>query len=173
MLGLNLHNTVITQDIHEAMDTVRNFGMFTIRTDCNSSTAGVWKNGTQFPFIVQSKEIENYKDIECKIQSLIDSGYALIIADVIKYYNIQIYNAVAYLEENGKFIVEVSTKKVPLRKMYHYDGIFIAEGNICEGVREVDFYGVVDYDKIELLRDMGELYTKGIYKKWIEFTKHK
>ena len=39
--GLNVHDNVITNNIVEAMDAVRKFGRFTVRTDININTMKV------------------------------------------------------------------------------------------------------------------------------------
>lgn len=171
-MGLNVHDNVITNNIVEAMDAVRKFGRFTVRTDININTTEGWGNGTQLPFIMQKRETENTDLIQEQLRDLIYRGYMLIITDGIKHDEIQDYNAVATIYKNGDYKVEVSTKKVPLRKMYSYDGIFIAEGNTCDNVWNTRFYGNVDYDRKSIIKDMQELYTKEIYGRAIEFTKY-
>lgn len=174
-LGLNLHNTVITKDINEALETARKMGRFTIRTDISNRKAGKWKNGTELPFIIQKEELKEAEDIntlKSKLRDLLQQGYTLIIADGIKYDDIQCYNAVGYIDENGYYLVEISTEKVPLRCMYNKEGIFAVEGNIAEGIMGATFYGKVNYDRHNIINDIGDLYTKGIYKKWMEFTRY-
>ena len=56
--------------------------------------------------------------------------------------------------------------------MYKRGNIFIAEGNITDKLRDIQFYGTVNFDKKAILQDIQYLYTKEIFNKWIEFTRY-
>lgn len=170
--GLNIHNTVISEKVEEILKVAKDYGMFTIRTDRVTKWEKGWEGKSEFPFIVQDTPTNNYEQLENKLNQLVSEGFVFIISDGIKYDKIQDYNAVAILKVNGDFRIEASTEKVPLRYMYKRGNIFIAEGNITDKLRDIQFYGTVNFDKKAILQDIQYLYTKEIFNKWIEFTRY-
>jgi len=169
-LGLNMHNTVITKDLDYAMATILDWkGIFSLRTDSTFRTEDL-------PFIFSTEEIlskndERYKAFLQEVEGFLEKGYCLIIADGIKHDPIQSYNAVLNIKPNGDFKIEISTEKIPLRKMYNGNTYYL-KGNITEKIRYLETSGKQCYDKNLILRDVSELYKHKIFNKDIEFTKY-
>lgn len=171
-LGLNTHNMTITRDFFEAMDAVVRYKRFTIRTDKHSYNIGHWDTGGDLPFFMQKEDVQDISKYEALLSKLIEQEYYLIITDGIRYDDIQEYNAVVKIQKDGQFETEMSIAKVPLRKMYNYDGLFGATGNIADTIRDIEWFGVQLYDKKQTLLDVQHIYEMGIYNRVMELTKY-
>lgn len=173
-LKLNTHNTVITKSLAEALNTIKEFSQFTVRTDADRYEGLTWGNGSDLPFYMQPEPLDDVRYLWFKNEftKLLDAGFYLIIANGIKYDNIQCYNAVVRLQSNGDFKADMSVRKVPLRKMYQYGDMFGAIGNIADELSEVFWMKQTPYDRHDIVRDMGLLYTYEIYNKDIELTRY-
>lgn len=173
-IGLNIHNTVITNNIELAIQTVISYSIFSVRTDTYDYSNIAWGDGQDLPFYFQDEAVSNFQVLKYKelFQRLIEAGFYLIISDGQKYDTVQSYNAVLDIKRNGDFRIEASTKKVPLRMMYKLDGLFYVQGNIADKIRDMQWFKVQEYSKHDIVQDIQEIYTYGVYNRELEFTRY-
>jgi hypothetical protein len=165
-MGLNRHNMVISKDPTEILLAALRMDQFTVRTDGKEQV-------TDLPFYVQEEPL--HKEGFSRLTRFLSNGakrdYAFIIADGIRYDPIQLYNGVVNIKRDGRFMLEISTKKVPLRHMY--DGsTFGMIGKLGDRIRDMECIGPYQYPKKELIEDIFNIYQFGIFGKDIEFTRY-
>lgn len=165
-MGLNRHNTLISKNPNEILLAAGDMQRFTIRTDSREIRS-------ELPFYMQKLPLTETGDK--KLQDFLEAGlnenFAFIIADGIRHDEIQLYNGVAMLTINGDFSLEMSTAKVPLRKMYNHPTFFLS-GHLTDRLHHLYCKGLHQYPKGDLLKDMMDLYQLGIFNKYVEFTKY-
>lgn len=161
--GLNTHRFVLPNSKDEFIGVLNSLEHCTIRTDHKDKTE-------QLPFYVYNNDnIETIEKIWGEIEK---EEYKTIVSDGIKYDNIQEYNIVTKIQKNGDFIFEASALKIPLRNMYKYD-MTLCIGNICEELTEWNrIKTVLGLDLTRIRRDLNEIYSFGIYDRWLEITKY-
>lgn len=164
-LGLNIHRFLIPSTETEFYNVLKDMQHCTIRTDHEKKTEDL-------PFyVVNTKEtsVDNIKNIW---ESAQQEKYRLIISDGIKYDSVQKYNLVTKIEKNGDFIFEASDLKIPLRHMYRHP-LLSCHGNISDNIHEwsceSEKFGI---NKVDIKRDLEELYTYQLYGHWLETTKY-
>ena len=165
--GLNAHAFYVPTSFMAFLCLVYKLGTCTVRTDSKIHTASL-------PFYVLNTKTDLgtvYYDIWKEAR---ENKYILIVSDGIKCDSIQEYNMVVKFEKNGDFFFEASDMKVPLRNMYKTpERLLSAYGNISEEVSEWSItnnvYGI---DRIDIKRDLENLYAKELHGKWLEITKY-
>lgn len=165
-MGLNRHNTVISKDPTEIFLAALRMEQFTVRTDGKEQV-------TNLPFYVQDEPLheEGFSRTTRFLSNGVKKNYAFIIADGIRYDPVQLYNGVVNIRRDGRFMLEISAKKVPLR--YMYDGsTFSMTGKLGDRMRDMECIGPYQCPKKELVDDIFSLYQYGIFGKDIEFTKY-
>lgn len=165
-MGLNMHKTVISEDVEEIEAIAKSWQRFSIRTD------GLHRL-RDMPFFMQKEYLDKTGDADLKkfLKQGMQDDLCFIIADGIKHDDIQLYNGVARISPNADFSLEMCTAKVPLRKMYGYP-TFNLTGNLADGLRSCSMLGDVQISPKSLMRDLLDLYGLQIWGKYIEFTKY-
>lgn len=164
-MGLNVHEYCIPESQSEFLDCLCKFQFCTIRTDHAEQS----QNLPFYVFDLNKDGIKKGYDIWA--ESCV-CNYKLIVANGIKYDNIQIYNMATKLNANGDFIFEASDLKVPLRHMYRYP-LLSCSGNISDKIHNWDIYNqLYGLNKSNIKKDLEELYCHNIFNKWLEVTKY-
>lgn len=148
-LGLNIHNTIITDDLSILEDMIKKYDyVCSIRTD---KEYGITKD---MPFYLINGQ-DDYKRVKSNLALDKKEDMMFILSNGHQYDDRLIYNMVVSFEKDGKFTCEYSVKNVPLRHMYRYprDIIYI-EGNINETVASWDIKNK-EHNKINI-RLIGE-----------------
>lgn len=168
-LKLNIHNTVITDDLDELDKTVKCYNyMCSIRTDREK---GVTK---ELPFYLISC-IDDYIKIKDKLKLNKQDSMIFIISNGHQYDDKLRYNLVVSFDKSGEFVLEYNATNVPLRHMYRYpDDMVYVEGNINETVASLRVANK-EHNKINV-REVGEIiasiyldiYNKGLWDRNLE-----
>lgn len=163
-MELNMHRFFIPNSYQEFINVLIAMKNCTIRTDHAFKTENL-------PFYIYDTA-DGFKKAE-KIWSEAETEeYKLIISDGIKYDNIQEYNMVVKIDKRGEFIFEASEMKIPLRHMYSYP-LLSCSGNIADKVTKWEVYNQrYGINKLDIKRDLEELYLYHIFNKWLEITKY-
>lgn len=170
-LGLNIHNTIITDDLEEVDRTVSKYRyMCSIRTD---KKTGIAKD---LPFYLISTK-DDYLKIKEKLKKNKLDKIMFIVSNGHQYDDSLRYNMVVYFERNGDFRLEYNAINVPLRHMYRYPEEMInIEGNINETVASWKVENK-EHNKINI-REVGriaasvymEVYSKGLWDRNLEIS---
>ena len=166
-LNLNVHQFYIPETYEEYRSLIDKFGFCTIRTDHKFKSEDL-------PFYIFNKQKDSEEDLDLIWDEAQGKQYKLIISDGIKYDNIQKYNMVMKIQNNGDFIFEASDLKIPLRHMYRYPSKLLScTGNLSDGIHLWHIfnkrYGI---DKLIIKRDLLTLYNCGLFDNWLEVTKY-
>jgi len=164
-MGLNVHKFYIPNNLDEFKTICNEFEFCTIRTDHRDRSEDL-------PFYLYDKS----KDSKNRLNQIWDETqqgeYKLIIANAIQFDNIQEYNMVIKIQENGDFIFEASELKIPLRKMYEHP-LLSCEGNIVDKPSRWKIYNNREaLNKNTINNDLLTLYNFEIFNKWLEVTKY-
>lgn len=168
-LKLNIHNTVITDDLDELDKTVKYYNYIcSIRTDREK---GVTK---ELPFYLISS-IDDYIRIKDKLKLNKQDSMIFIVSNGHQYDDKLRYNLVISFDKNGEFALEYNATNVPLRHMYRYpDEMIYVEGSINETVASWRVTNK-EHNKISI-REVGEIiasvyldiYNKGLWDRNLE-----
>lgn len=168
-LGLNIHNTVFTNDLEVIKRVVQEYNyMCSIRTD---KEQGVTKD---LPFYLISSK-DDYERVHDKLALNKKEGMVFIVSNGHQYDTSLRYNMVVSFERDGSFDIEYSPINVPLRHMYRYpEEMVYIEGNINETVASWKVNNK-EHNKINI-RDVGkevasiymEIYNKNLWDRNLE-----
>jgi hypothetical protein len=163
--GLNTHVFYIPETYWGYLNLVYTLSCCTVRTDHAVVSEDL-------PFYIINLAVDSTEYIQNIWDQAVLNEYKLIVSDGIKFDEVKKYNMVIKIEKNGDFIFEASAKKVPLRRMYRYP-LLSCSGNIADEVSEWAVYNSIPgINRIDLKKDIEELYTLQIFGKWLELTKY-
>lgn len=166
-LGLNIHKYYVPQSFKEFYDLANNLVYFTVRTDIDTAHKG------NLPFyIIDMHDINQSPSLYSIWEHSTRNNLVLIVSDAIHYDKDQKYNAVVNISKDGKFMLEASALKIPLRKMYeHPANLLTITGSIASPISTwqvpLPRYGI---DRIELRNLLEYLYSLKIYDRNLELT---
>ncbi len=125
-LGFNVHEYKEINTYDELIEYSNINKQFTIRFDSIDE-----KNN--LPFYMYDESINLNKELyfEKIIKQMNDLHCTLLCSNGYKYDNKLLFNFVIDIDKNNNFILELCSKKVPLRKMYEYKTTII-KGNIFD-----------------------------------------
>lgn len=162
-MNLNVHEYKLIDNIDDLIEYSNLNDKFSIRFD---STDG--RHGLPFYTYDSSKDskeifnsiIEQMNILDCKL--LVSNGY--------KYDNNIKFNFVIDIKENNEFILELCSKKIPLRNMYDNNCTTIITGNLFDDYKdytitngEYNTYSKNDIEKVLdiIINNMSIKYTEG------------
>lgn len=164
-MRLNVHKFYIPESYEEYKDIINRLEFCTLRTDHKDKTEDL-------PFYIYDKKKDPIGKLETIWNVAEKESYKLIISDGIKYDAIQEYNMVVNIQQNGKFELEASELKIPLRHMYKHPLLSCA-GAIGDDanhwITHKFRYGI---NRNIIKDDLEVLYNYGIFNHWLEVTKY-
>jgi hypothetical protein len=163
--GLNVHKFYIPDTYQEYSHLIEKLKFCTIRTDHAIITEDL-------PFYIFNSSKDTIQKMNDIWNDCLTKEYKLIISDGIQYDNVQEYNLVTKIQENGDFIFEASELKIPLRHMYRHP-LLSCSGNIADEISQWEVYNArYGINKINIKQDLLTLYDYQIFDKWLETTKY-
>ena len=141
-LGINVHEYKLIDNLNDLLEYSKVNNKFSIRFDSRDVQHGL-------PFYTYDNEkdsinifdniIEQMNKLDCKL--LVSNGYS---------YDKNIkFNFVIDIKENNDFILEICSKKVPLRNMYDNNITTTFTGNLFD-----------DYKEYKIINKEDNIYTK-------------
>lgn len=135
---INVHSFESISELDKLLKYADENAKFSMRFDRD-------KDYYQLPFYKFNNEVFESDEIKIEyLTNIMDEAKKLnctiLCANGYLYDDIQICNFVIKIDQKANFILEYSTKKVPLREMYEYKTTII-KGNIKDSLSEMEWIG--------------------------------
>lgn len=134
--GINVHSFKLLETKEDLIEYANENPVFSIRFDRDT-------NYHQLPFYVYEEHAftndqEKFNFFEKIAYKAKEMGCMMLCSDGHKYDDIQLCNFVISLNEQQDFLLEWSTKKVPLRNMYQFSTSTL-KGNMKDSFKDMEW----------------------------------
>jgi hypothetical protein len=170
--GLNVHTYEVVTRARDLMRKCVEYGSSSVRFDRHSGKLDL-------PFALMDAGTFDYP-LAVETAHLAERlGCYLIVSNGRNYDVDMEFNICAIVQKDGSFECELSSLKIPLRKMYAHP-LVLVQGNMLDPLNTWKTFNVIPkgteredrtiVDNTRVRQIMKELYGKGIFNKYIECT---